>query len=136
MLRNTRWFVVLAVTVVALGLLFGTALADPGYGSEGYGCHMHERMDPELYAQMIQHMTEVHGAEVTAEMLQRMNEGGTCHGVGQGPIGSGMMNGRYGNSGMMGQSFGTSVGGFMHGLRGIMEGFSNGRMMNGGMMVR
>ena len=41
-------------------------------------------MDPALYGQMIQRMTEVHGAEFTAEMMQRMNEEGGCHGDGQG----------------------------------------------------
>ena len=136
MFRNTKWFVVLGVTVLAFGLLFGTALADPGDGSGENGWHMHEQMDPELYAQMIQHMTEVHGAEFTAEMLQRMNEGGTCHGVGQGPMGSGMLTGRYDNGGMMGQNFDWPVSGIMHGVRGTIEGFSNSGMMNGGMTVR
>ena len=78
MFNNTKWFVVLGVTVLAFGLLFGTAMADPG-NDDGEGAwHMHEQMSPDLYAQMIQRMTEVHGAEFTAEMVQRMNEGGDC----------------------------------------------------------
>lgn len=143
MFRNTKWFVVLGVTVLAFGLLFGTAMADPGDGSDDTqdGWHMHEQMDPEHYAQMIQHMTEVHGAEFTAEMLQRMNEGGECHGGGQGMMGAGrmngfqgMMNGGYGYRGMMGPGFDGTVGGFMRGVQGMMEGFNNGGMMNRGMM--
>lgn len=127
MFRNTKWFMVLGVTVLAFGLLFGTAMADPGDGSNGNGWNMHEQMDPELYGQMIQRMTEVHGAEFTAEMLQRMNEGDGCHGGGQG-----MMNGFYGTDGMMGQDFDGTVGGFMRGVQGMMGGFNNGGMMDGG----
>mgnify|MGYP003573569724 CR=1 FL=1 len=135
MFRKNRWFVVLGVTVLAFGLLFGTAMADPGDGSadtEG-GWHMHEQMDPELYAQMIQHMTEVHGAEFTAEMLQRMNEGDGCHGAG-------MMNPAYGS--MMSQSYDGTVAGFMRGVLGMAEGFNRDGMMGrgygngGGMMGR
>ena len=149
MFRNTKFFVVLGVTVLAFGLLFGTAMADPGDGSSAEGWNMHEQMDPELYGQMIQRMTEVHGAEFTAEMLQRMSEGGDCHGGGQGMMGAGMMNGVqgmmnggmmnggmmndfYGNGGMMGQGFDGTVGGFMRGVQGMMEGFNSGGMMDGG----
>ena len=134
MFRNIKFFVVLGVTVLAFGLLFGTAMADPGDGSSddnNGSWHMHEQMDPAHYAQMIQRMTEVHGAEFTAEMLQRMNEGEGCHGSGQGMMGAGRMNGFYGNGGMMGQDFDGTVGGFMRGVRGMMEGFNNGGMMNG-----
>ena len=77
MFRNTKFFVVLGGTVLAFGLLFGTAMADPGDGSSDDNSddnsgswHMHEQMDPAHYAQMIQRMTEVHGAEFAAEMLQ------------------------------------------------------------------
>ena len=139
MFRNTKFFVVLGVTVLAFGLLFGTAMADPGDGSSddnNGSWHLHEQMDPAHYAQMIQRMTEVHGAEFTAEMLQRMNEGEGCHGAGQGMMGAGMMSGYQGmmNGSMMGHGIdgidGT-VGGFMRGVRGMMEGFNNGGMMNG-----
>jgi hypothetical protein len=145
MLRNSKWLVALGVTVLAFGLLFGTAMADPGDGADG-SSNMHEQMDPEMYGQMIQRMTEVHGAEFTAEMLQRMNEGGDCHGDGQGMMGAGMMNGfqgmmdgGYGSGSMMGQGFDGTVGSMMRGVQGLMHGFSNGGMMggdydNGGMM--
>ena len=146
MFRNTKWLVVLGVTVMALGLLFGTAMADPGDDDGDGAWHMHEQMDPELYAQMIRRMTEIHGAEFTAEMLQRMNEGGDCHGGGQGMRGAGMMNGLSGSGGMMGQGFDGTVGKIMRGVQGMMVGFSNNRgmmdsgcgrgMMNGGMMDR
>ena len=146
MFRNTKWFVVLGVIVLAFGLLFGTAMADPG-DDDGEGAwHMHEQMSPELYAQMIQHMTEVHGAEFTAEMVQRMSEGGDCHDAGHGLMGTGMMNGRYGYGGMMGRYFDSTVNGYMRGVHGMVEGFSNNGemmdngfgsgMMNGGMMGR
>ena len=144
MFRNIKWFMVLGVTILAFGLLFGTAMADPGDGGNGNGWNMHEQMDPQLYGQMIQRMTEVHGAEFTAEMLQRMNEGGDCHSGDQGMMGAGMMNGSYGyggmmngfydHGGMMGQGFDGTVGGFIRGVQGMMEGFNNGGMMNGGMM--
>ena len=128
MVRNRKWLVVLGVTVLALGLLFGSALADSGnavVSEEGStGWNMHEQMDPALYGQMIQRMTEVHGAEFTAEMVQRMNEEGGCHGDGHGMMGAGMMNGLHG---MMGEGFEGMVGSMMRGVQG---------MMNGGMMGR
>lgn len=137
MFRYAKWFVVLGVTVLAFGLLFGAAMADPGDGDSVNGWNMHEQMDPELYGQMIQRMIEVHGAAFTAEMLQRMNEGGGCHGAGPDTIGAGLM----------GQRFDGTVGGFMRGAQRMMAGFSNNGMMddgygngggrmNGGMMGR
>ena len=138
MVRNRKWFVVLGITVLAFGLLFGSALADSGdaavseEGSSGW--NMHEQMDPALYGQMIQRMTEVHGAEFTGEMVQRMNEEGGCHGDGQGMMGAGMMNGFHG---MMGEGFEGTVGSMMRGVQGFMNGdYGNGGMMNGGMMGR
>ena len=144
MYRNSKWLVALGVTVLAFGLLFGTAIADPSDGgSENGGWNMHEQMDPEQYGQMIQRMTEVHGAEFTGEMLQRMNEGGDCHGAGVGMMGAGMMNGFQGmmnggfsHGGMMSQGFEGTVGRMMRGVHGMMSGFGNDSMMNSDMMGR
>ncbi len=142
MVRNSKWLVALGVTVLAFGLLFGTAMADPGDGgSENGGWNMHEQMDPEQYGQMIQRMTEVHGAEFTAEMLQRMNEGGNCHGAGEDMMGHGMMGagmmsgfhglmgGSFGHGSMMDQGFEGTVGRMMRGVHGLMSGFGNDGMM-------
>lgn len=141
MFRNPKWFVVLGVVALAFGLLFGTAMADPGDGGDGYGRHMHEQMDPELYAQMIQRMTEIHGAEFTADMLQRMNEGEHCHGAGQGMMGAGfdgavMMNGEYGRGGMMDRNFDDDAGAFRRGVQHMTGWLGNRGVMNGGMMAR
>ena len=125
MLRSKRWFVVLGILVLAFGLLFGTALADPGDppndAERGWG--MHAQMDPEMYGQMIQRMTETHGPEFTAEMLQRMNGEGDCHGDGhEHGDGHGMMGGGMMNS-------------LMQGTQGMMRGAA--RMLDGsGMMNR
>ena len=138
MFHNTKWFAVLSITVLAFSLFFGSALAHPGDpaddGDGGWG--MHGQMDPEMYGQMIQRMTEIHGAEFTAEMLQRMNEEGDCHGAGQGMMGGAMMNGVHGmmSGGMMGEDLNGMVDGVMRGFQGMMNGA--GGMMGDGMMSR
>lgn len=133
MLRKNKWVAILGVTVMALGLLFGTAMADPGDEGEN-GWTMHEQMDPAHYGQMIQHMTEVHGAEFTAEMVQRMNDGGHCHQSGQDMMEGGMMQGMMGDfhsdgGGMMGHGFVGTANGFMRGVHGMMDGGNGAGMM-------
>lgn len=151
MSRNTRWLVVLGVMALAFSLFMGTAWAqteEPAQSDDtDTGWNMHAQMDPEMYGRMIQHMTEVHGAEFTAEMLQRMNEGGTCHD--DGTMGPGMMGGGMMGRGMMGggmhgdmmggwdqtstdTGFGPMMESMMQGIQGMMRGA--GRMMGGGMM--
>jgi len=92
---------------------------------------------------MIQRMTEIHGAEFTGEMLQRMNEGGDCHAVGEGMMGAGMMNGFQGmrnggfsHGGMMSQGLEGTVGNMMCGVHGIMSGFGNDSVINSDVIGR
>lgn len=126
MLRKSLYVTgILVVALLAAGLLGGVVLADPPDNPEqpesGAG-GMFRWMDPEMLGQMIQHMTEVHGAEEAARMIQRMNQGEHCHGgdweghpmmdpaqAGEGTWGHGMMGG-YGDSAsgrpMMGRGWG------------------------------
>jgi len=143
MYRNSKWFVVVGVTVLAFGLLFGTAMAHPGEpaddGVGGQGAY--GPMNAEMYGQMIPHMTETHGAEFTAEMVQNMNGGNGRYGAGWGMMGAGGMNGdfmsgdymnnAFMNGGMDAQSFGGAMNSVMRGVQGMMNGdFMNGDFMN------
>ena len=151
---KTRWVAVMGIALLAFALFVGTALAQSDEPAQSEaptpGWSMHAQMDPQLYGQMIQHMNEVHGPEFTAEMVQRMNSGETCHGAdGRGmgwdeEMGPGMMNGDYTPGAMFGRGHaGASVGAMMHnvvqGVQNMMQGsgYISGRgMMGGGMMGR
>lgn len=116
---TTRWFAMFATALLAVTLFVGSALAqaeDPTLSEEPVtGWNMHAQMDPEQYGRMIQRMNEVHGPEFTAEMVQRMNAGETCHGAGMaddGHMGPGMMQGAQGH--MMDGSY--MRGGMMHSM--------------------
>lgn len=140
MVRKSKWLVALSITVLAFGLLFGSAMAHPGDSPDDgdSGWDMHGQMDPEMYGQMIQRMTEIHGAEFTAEMLQHMNEEGGCHGDGEGMMGGDFMHGGGMHGGMMEQDFSGAMNGVMRGVQGMMNGAAgmmSGNMMSGGGMM-
>lgn len=136
-----RWFAVLGAALLAVTLFIGSVLAQaetPTTNKEPTtGGHMHAQMDPALYARMIQRMNEVHGPEFTADMVQRMNAGETCHGAGMacdGPMGPGMMHGAHGgmmDGGMMDRN--PMRGGMMHTM---MTGVQNMKRSVGHMMGR
>lgn len=103
----SKTVVILGAALLALALVSGNALADaPNGGSGGPNAgavqEMIEWMGPENWGQMIQRMTQIHGAEWTSQMLQQMNEDGTCHDSGFGSMmGRGFGN-TFGRNGMMG----------------------------------
>ena len=156
---KTRWVAVMGIALLAFALFVGTALAQSDEPAQSEaptpGWSMHAQMDPQLYGQMIQHMNEVHGPEFTAEMVQRMNSGETCHGPGADgtgwdgmgwdeEMGPGMMNGTYGPGAMFGRGHagagvGTMMRNVVQGVQNMMQGsgYMSGRgMMGGGMMGR
>jgi hypothetical protein len=125
---NKQLITVLALAFLALYLFSGNVLADaetPGDPSEAVvpngtaqesSGSMMDWMGQEAWGEMIQHMTQVHGPELTGQMIQWMNSedmpcdeaGGPGHMMGNGF--GGMMGWRFnGNSGgrsMMGNFFG------------------------------
>lgn len=122
MSRSTQILVLVSVLAVSLLVFAGAALAqDEGTGAADGAEQtpvewMQSWMGPEAWGEMIGHMTRIHGAEATGEMLQEMNETGSCHG-----------------SGFMGNWNGQGTWGtMMNGVRDMMGGF-NGM---GGMMGR
>ncbi len=112
--RINQLVAVMAIIAVAGALFTGSVLAqsdtpaegaqnDPGVG-QMFGGMMGE-MDQETWGEMIQHMNEIHGPELTGKMIQRMNEGNHCSEDGgfQGMMGDGF-------EGMMGNGFGRMMG--------------------------
>ena len=112
MSRTTKWVTALGILVLATALFFGSALAYPGDGprnGDGEGPRVGQ-MDPERFALMIQRMTERHGPEFAAEMVQRRSEAGECTGEGYGLMGAGQH-----EEGRMGRGFGRMGNGPMQG---------------------
>lgn len=116
---------IISVFALALLLFTGTALADPVTPEDGSGLdasqsrisQMIERMGPENWARMIQRMTQIHGAEFTGQMLQRMNGDGSCHDSEH--TGPGSMMGRGFGRGMWnGNDNGQGTPGFQNGMAG------------------
>ena len=100
---------VVAIAAVTVALFAGSVLADPGTPGGGLstepGFGMMGEMDQETWGEMIQHMTQVHGPELTGKMIQWMNEeGGHCDGEGSFP---GMMG--WGFNDMMRIGFGEKM---------------------------
>ncbi len=107
--RISQLAAIAAMVIVTVALFTGNALADtetpadtsqidPGAGQTWGG--MMGGLDQEAWGQMIQHMNEVHGPELTGQMLAWMNEEGAhcTAGDAEGMMGRGF-------SGMMGQGF-------------------------------
>ena len=103
----SKTVVIVGAALLALSLVTGNVLAnasDGGNGSSNAGAvqGMIEWMGPENWGQMIQRMTQIHGAEWTSQMLQQMNEDGTCHGGGFGNMMGRGFGSTFGRNGMMG----------------------------------
>jgi hypothetical protein len=79
-----RTFTVVGIFVLTVAVFTGTALANPSEptgeppNSNGLA-RMVEWMGPGKWGQMVQRMTQIHGAEQTGQMLQWMNQSGDCH---------------------------------------------------------
>ena len=72
--------VVVSIAALAGLLLVGTAFAHAGEpvngATNGNGiAQMIQWMGAENWGEMVQHMTQIHGAEWTSQMLQQMQEG-------------------------------------------------------------
>ncbi len=82
LVRTMLMMTVAALTVLLLiGSVFAAAREPVIHTDDGgHLVHMVNWMRPENWGQIIQQMTQIHGAEWTAQMLQHMNEnGGSCH---------------------------------------------------------
>jgi hypothetical protein len=135
--KFTKWLMVVGIFTLSLMVFAGAALAQddttetPAAETQTRLERMQERMGPQAWAEMIAHMTDKHGADFTAEMLERMeSEEVGCHGEGVGFMGR--MHGMRG----MHDGEGSRFMGKMRGMHdGETEGFW-GNMMRGfrGMM--
>jgi len=145
--KFTKWLMVVGIFTLSLMVFAGAALAQddttetpatetPAAETQTRLERMQERMGPQAWAEMIAHMTEKHGAEFTAEMLERMeSEEVVCHGEGAGFMGRmrGMHDGE--GAGFMGKMRGMHDGesaGFMGRMRGMHD--SEGEGLWGNMM--
>ncbi len=108
--RNKILFIT-SLLILSFVVFAGAALAQGPDGDNGKSMlqQMQEWLSPEDWGAMVQHMNDVHGPEFTDQMLQEMDESGSCHGGDGYEDMDSMMGDSYDN--MMGDGYGGMMGG-------------------------
>lgn len=142
--RTKQFIIVLVIAVLAVAVYSGTVFAQANSPSTPTNMlqQMQERLGPEVWAQRVEQMTKLHGAEFVSQMMTRMTQQESCpctNGEGAGP-GMGMRQGMMGQGMMQQQPNGAQQGMMGRGMRqgmmgqGMMQRHPNG--MQQGMMGR
>lgn len=142
--RTKQFIIVLVIAALTMVVYSGTVFAQANSPSTPTNMlqWMQERLGPEAWAQRVERMTQLHGAEFVSQMMTRMTQQESCpwtNGEGAGP-GMGMRQGMMGQGMMQQQSNGAQQGMMGRGMRqGMMQQQPNGAqqgMMGRGMMGR
>lgn len=142
--RTKQFMIVLIIAVLAVAVYSGSVFAQANSPSTPPNMlqWMQERLGPEAWAQRVEQMTKLHGAEFVSQMMTRMAQQESCpctNGEGAGP-GMGMRQGMMGQGMMQQQPNGAQQGMMGRGMRqgmkgqGMMQQRSNGTQQ--GMMGR